>query len=56
MQYLSSYVYRPIEKGIRRYYVIPEPNAPNLLGRQDSISYTGFFRIQIPSSTENALN
>lgn len=44
MQYLSSYVYRPIKKGIRRYYVIPEPNAPNLLGRQDSISYTGFFQ------------
>jgi len=44
MSYLSNYVYRPLEKGIRRYYVIPEPDARRLLGRQDSLLYTEFFR------------
>ena len=43
MHYLSSYVHRPIENGIRRYYVIPEPKAARLLGQQDSTLYTEFF-------------
>ncbi len=43
MQYLSSYVYRPIENGKRRYYVIPEPEASTLLHQQDSLLYTEFF-------------
>lgn len=44
MSYLSHYVYRPLENGIRHYYVIPEPDAPRLLGKQDSTLYTEFFR------------
>lgn len=44
MKYLSSYVYRPIEEGIRRYFVIPEPDAARLLGPQDSILYRVFFQ------------
>lgn len=44
MQYLSNYVHRPIEAdGIRRYYVIPEPEAPRLLGEQDKELYQQFF-------------
>lgn len=44
MQYLSNYVYRPLESdGIRRYYVIPEPDAPRLLGEQDKELYQQFF-------------
>ncbi len=44
MRYLSNYVHRPVEPdGIRRYYVIPEPDAPRLLGSQDSLLYRQFF-------------
>ncbi len=44
MQYLSSYVYRPVESdGIRRYYVIPEPDASHILGEQDKNLYKQFF-------------
>lgn len=43
MKYLSNYVYRPLEKGIRRYYVIPEPLAPVLLRQQDSLLYRQFY-------------
>lgn len=44
MKYLSNYVYRPIEDGKRRYYVIPEPLAPTLLGSRDSLLYRQFFQ------------
>lgn len=44
MKYLSSYVYRPLEDGIRRYYVIPEPDATRLLGARDSSLYQEFFQ------------
>lgn len=43
MQYLSSYVYRPLENGKRRYYIIPEPDAATLLGKQDSSLYRQFY-------------
>ncbi len=44
MRYLNNYVHRPVESdGIRRYYVIPEPDAPRLLGSQDSLLYRQFF-------------
>lgn len=44
MQYLSNYVYRPLENGTRRYYIIPEPDAVRLLGTNDSSLYQVFFR------------
>lgn len=44
MKYLNNYVYRPIENGIRKYYVIPEPEAPALLGKQDSLLYKQFYQ------------
>ncbi len=44
MSYLSCYVYRPFERGCLRYYTIPEPDAPDLLGERDSLLYTRFFR------------
>lgn len=44
MKYLSNYVYRPLENGVRRYYVIPEPQAPTLLGQQDSVLYNEFYK------------
>lgn len=44
MHYLSNYVYRPIESdGIRRYYVVPEPEATRLLGENDKELYRQFF-------------
>ena len=45
MHYLSNYVYRPIESdGIRRYYVVPEPEATQLLGENDKELYQQFFK------------
>lgn len=44
MRYLSSYVHRPVEKGVRHYYVVPEPQASALLGARDSTLYTVFFQ------------
>jgi hypothetical protein len=41
---LSNYVYRPLEDGKRRYYVIPEPEAHRILASQDSLLYTRFFQ------------
>lgn len=39
MKYLNNHVYRPIEKGKRRYYVIPETEAVNIPKLQtDSLS------------------
>lgn len=43
MSYLSHYVYRPIENKLRKYYIIPEPQAPTLLGEQDASLYREFF-------------
>lgn len=44
MKYLSNYVYRPLEESLRRYYVIPEPQAAAILGSRDSLLYQQFFR------------
>lgn len=45
MQYLSSYVYRPVETDrVRRYYVIPEPKAASVLQEKDSVLYQRFFQ------------
>lgn len=44
LSYLNCYVYRPVENGLRRYYVIPEPEAALLLGERDSVLYNQFFR------------
>lgn len=44
MQYLSNYVHRPVENGVRRYYIIPEPDAARLLGSRDSTLYTRLFQ------------
>ena len=39
MEYLNNYVYRPIENGKRRYYVVPETNANEIPALQtDSIA------------------
>lgn len=43
MKYLGHYVHRPVEEGQRRYYVVPQPEAERLLGRQDSVLYRQFF-------------
>ena len=43
MKYLGHYVHRPVEEGRRRYYVVPQPEAGRLLGRQDSVLYRQFF-------------
>ncbi len=44
MQYLSSYVYRPVEAdSTRRYYIIPEPEAAHILGEHDKDLYRQFF-------------
>lgn len=44
MKYLSNYVYRPIENGVRRYYIIPEPEAATILGAKDSTLYNEFYQ------------
>lgn len=44
MKYLSNYVYRPIENGLRRYYIIPEPKAASILGAKDSTLYNEFYQ------------
>ena len=44
MQTLSNYVYRPLEDGKRRYYVIAEPEAHRILASQGSLLYTRFFQ------------
>lgn len=44
MQYLPHYVHRPIEKGKRRYYVVPEPQISYIAGHPDSVLYQEFFR------------
>lgn len=44
MEYLSHYVYRPEENGIRRYYVIPEPDAKRILFPNDTTLYKQFFQ------------
>ena len=43
MRYLSHYVYRPLDNHLRRYYVIPEPLAPQILDEQDKVLYKEFF-------------
>lgn len=42
MDYAGHYVYRPIEEGRRRYYAIPLPDAPRLLGKRDSVLWREF--------------
>ncbi len=44
MSYLSCYVFRTLKNGSLRYYTIPEPDAPSLLGERDSLFYTRFFQ------------
>ena len=44
MQALSSYVYRPVEENIRRYYVIPEPEANKVVQGSDTLLYRRFFQ------------
>lgn len=44
MSYLSCYVFRNHENERLRYYIVPEPDAPALLGSRDSLLYTRFFQ------------
>lgn len=44
LHYLSHYVFRPQEKGVRRYYVIPEPESYRIAGSADTLLYREFFQ------------